>query len=263
MRKNKIAPYLAAVAALSALLITHGCGGPQGKLQAAAGAENGGKYKEAAALYAALVLETAPSHRLPEAQKSKVVQPALWQGEMEKYVKWLTEPPAPFGGMLKNALEGLERCAPRAEADNSANVSPPKPIDSLPAFTTLWNTAFNPPPPNTPNNIDWDAIVKNAYNKKFSILQILAPINYTYEVNIVSRKTSRRIIFTQYPSSPDEKSVISVPLPEGEYTVIVKSSVDFQRGQYWNSEYTALPTLTVGGEPSVINMSLKTTVNRK
>ncbi len=257
MRRNKIVAF---ATAMLALLAASGCGNTQSKLQSAAGAENSGKYKEAAALYAALVLEYAPSHRLPEAQKGKVVQPALWQGEIEKYVKWLTEPSAPFGGTLKNALEGLERCAPRAEADNSATAAPPKPIDSLPAFVTLWNTAFNPPPPGT---IDWDAIFKNAYSKKFSILQITAPINYTYEINIVSRKTSRRIIFTQYPSTPDEKSQISIPLPEGEYTVIVKSSVDFQKGQYWNSEYTALPTLTVGAEPSIINMSLKTTVNRK
>ncbi|MDR2693629.1 MAG: hypothetical protein LBB74_05375 [Chitinispirillales bacterium] len=259
MRKNRIAVYAAAIA-LFALLAASGCGNPQGKLQSAAGAENSGKYREAAALYAALVLETAPAHRLPEAQKGKVVQPALWQGEIEKYVKWLTEPAAPFGGTLKNALEGLERCAPRAEADNSANTSPAKPIDSLPAFAAQWNTAFNPPPPNT---IDWDAVVKNAYGKNFSILRVSAPINYTYEVNIVSRKTSRRIVFTLYPATPDEKSQILAPLPEGEYTVIVKSSVDFQKGQYWNSEYTALPTLTVGAAPSIINMSLKTTVNRK
>jgi len=254
MRKNKIVICLTA---LSALLTAFGCGGPQGKLNAAKAAENSGKYKEAAGLYAALVLETAPSHRLPEAQKGKVVQPALWQGEIEKYVKWLTEPDAPFGGTLKTALEGLDNCAARIESDNSANIQQPKPLDSLPAFAALWNKAFNPPQAGT---IDWDAIVKNAFGKKFSIVQVSAPVNYTYEVNIVSRKTSRRIIFTQYPSTPDEKSQILVPLPDGDYTVIVKSSVDFQQGQHWTSDYTAFPVFSIGSTPGVIGMDLKTRV---
>jgi len=254
MRKNKIIAY---ATALFALLAASGCGGAQGKLDSAKSAENSGKYREAAALYAEIALKTAPAHTLPDAQKGKIVQPALWQGEIEKYMTWLTDASAPFGGTLKTALEGLDRCAPQFEADNSALTHEPKSLDSLPAFTAQWNTAFNPPPPNT---IDWETIVKKAFNQKFSILQLSAPINYTYEVNIVSRKTSRRITFTLYPATPDVKSQILAPLPQGEYTVIVKSSVDFQKGQYWNSDYTTFPVITVTGTPSLIAMDLKTRV---
>jgi hypothetical protein len=254
MRKNKIARCAAVTAAMLALLAASGCGNPQDKLKSAAAAENGGKYREAAALYAALAIEAAPAHKLPDAQKGKVVQPALWQGELEKYVKWLTEPAAPHGGTLKSALDGLDRCATRFEADNTAHSPQRKPLDTLPAFVAQWNTAFNPPPPNI---IDWEAIVKNAFNKKFSILQLSAPMNYTYDASIVSRKTSRRIIFTLYAENK-----ILVPLPQGEYTMLVKSTVEFQKGQHWVSEYTAFP-ITVDGTPSLISMDLKTKVARK
>jgi len=257
MRKNKIVTYAATVAALSALLAVSGCGGAQDKLNSAKTAENNGRYQEAAALYAALAIKTAPAYQLPEAQKGKIVQPALWQGEIEKYMAWLTEPAAPFGGTIKTALEGLDRCAQRSEADNTAHTSEPKSIDTLPAFTAQWNTAFNPPPPGT---VDWDTVVKSAFNKKFSILRLSAPLNYTYDVNIISRKTSRRINFTLYPATPDTKSQILAPLPQGEYTLIVKSSVDFQKGQYWTSEYTAFPVVAVSETPSIIPIDLRTKV---
>jgi len=256
MRKAGTALYAAAICALSAAL---GCGGgQQNKLESAKAAEGGGKHREAAALYAALALEAAPAHKLPDAQKGKIMQPALWQGEIEKYTAWLTDP-APAGGMLKTALDGLDRCAPRFESDNTAQTAQPKPLDSLPAFAAKWNEAFNPPPP---NSIDWDAVVKNAFNKNFSMLQLSAPVNYAYDVNIVSRKTSRRINFTLYPATPDSKSRIVAPLPEGEYTLIIKSSVEFQKGQRWTSDYTAFP-ITVGAAPTLIGMDLKTKVNRK
>jgi len=259
MRKDRTTLYFIALSALTALTAVLGCGGPQGKLDAAKGAENGGKYGEAAALYAALAIESAPAHRLADAQKGKIMQPALWQAEIEKYMAWLTDP-APLGGTLKTALDGLDRCTPRFEADNTAHTAQPKPLDSLNAFAARWNTAFNPPPPNT---IDWDAIVKNAFNKNFSMLQLSAPINYTYDVNIISRKTSRRINFTLYPATLDTKSQIIAPLPEGEYTLIVKSSVEFQKGQHWESDYTGFPVITVNDTPMVIAIDLRTRVAGK
>ncbi len=257
MYKLKIA-VLAVVAVAVVLLTGLGCGNSRDKLVSAAAAETNGKPREAAALYAAFALETAPAHKLPDAQKGKIMQPALWRGEIEKYMAWLTEP-APTNGSLKNALDGLERCVTRFESDNTAQAAQPKPLDSLPAFTTRWNAAFNPPPP---NSIDWDAVVKNAFNKNFSMLQLSAPITYTYDINIISRKTSRRINFTLYPATPDTKSQITAPLPEGEYTLIISSSVDFQKGQHWTSEYAAFP-ITITATPTLITMDLKTKVIRK
>jgi len=260
MRQNKIITSVAAVAAIFVVFAVLKCGNPQGKLNSAKAAENSGKYREAAALYAALALEDAPSHKLPDAQKGKIIQPPLWQGEIEKYMAWLTESSAASGVTFKSALEGLDRCAPRFESDNTAHAKEPKTLDSLPAFATQWNTAFNPPPPGT---IDWESIVKNAFDKKFSILQLAAPVNYTYEVNVVNRKTSRRITFTLYPATPDTKSQILAPLPEGEYTIIVRSTVDFNKDQHWVSDYTAFPTVTVDQNPSLIAMDLRTKVVRK
>jgi hypothetical protein len=243
--------------ATAAVLAVLGCGNPQEKLNSATGAENGGNYREAAALYAAVALNAAPALKLPEAQKGKVMQPKLWQGEIEKYIKWLTEPAAlttTAAATFRSALDGLDRCSPRFENDNTAHAAKAKRLDSLPAFAERWNAAFNPPPPGV---IDWDAVVKSAFNKKFSILQLSAPVSYSYETSIVSRKTSRMVTFTLF-----SENKMLVPLPEGEYTIIVKSSVDFQQGQRWVSEYTALP-VAVGGAPELIHMDFKTKVVRK
>jgi hypothetical protein len=245
----------AAIAA--AILAVFGCGNPQEKLNLATGAENGGNYREAASLYAAIALNASPALKLPEAQKGKVMQPKLWQSEIEKYIKGLTVPTAlatTAAVAFRGALDGLDRCSPRFETDNTAHIAQTRRLDSLSAFTELWNAAFNPPPPGA---IDWDAVVKSAFNKKFSILQLSAPISYSYEVSIVSRKTSRMVTLTLFAENK-----MLVPLPEGEYTMLVKSSVDFQQGQRWVSEYTALP-VAVGGAPELIPMDLKTKVARK
>ena len=253
MRKTVSAAAIPAL--IAALLALSGCGGAQGKMDSAKAAENSGNFGEATAAYAALALEAAPAQKLLEAQRGKILQPSLWLGEIDKYVKWLTEPAAPKGNTLKEALDGLERCAPRLERDNTARTAQAKTIDTLPAFTAQWNAAFNPPPL---GGAEWDGAVLQAMNKKFSILQLSAAASYVYDVNIVSRKTSRRITFTLYPESS-----ISVPLPPGDYSMMVKSSVDFpQGGGHWSSGYTVFP-ISIDQTPSLVAMDLKTKVTRK
>jgi hypothetical protein len=183
-----------------------------------------------------------------------VIDPSLWQREIEKYTKWLTEAAPPKDNALRDALAGLDRASPRFESDNSANIAPGKPFDSLPAFTTLWNQAFNPPPPGA---IDWDGIVARAWGGKFSVARFSSPMNYVYEVSVLSRKTWHRVSFTLY----SESSVL-VPLPPAEYTVIVRSLIEQQKGQRWTSEYTAF-SLSVTDEPSLIAMDFKTRVARR
>jgi hypothetical protein len=247
-------PIFVTVVCVLAFSLAAGCANPESKLKAAAGAENSGDYRQAAELFAALALESAPALRLPEAQKGKVMQPPLWQSEMDKYMKWLIEPAPQKTNVLRDALDGFNRCAPRFEQDNTAHTAPAKPLDSLPAFTQQWNLAFNPPPPGT---IDWNAIVQQAEGKKFSVLRLSAGQSYTYEINVVSRKTWRRVGFTLYPESQ-----LYVPLPPADYVIIVRSSVDFQQGQHWLSDFSAI-NLSVTGEPSLIAMDLRTKVTKK
>ncbi|MDR0330724.1 MAG: hypothetical protein LBH93_03325 [Chitinispirillales bacterium] len=253
MRKTVSAAAVTAL--LAALFAFSGCGGAQGKMDSAALAENSGNFSEASAMYAALALEAAPAHKLPEAQRGKILQLQLWLNEVDKYVKWLTEPAIPKGNTLKEALNGLDRCAPRLEPDNTARTARALPIDTLPAFTAQWNAAFNPPPL---GGIEWEGAVLQAMNKKFSVLQLSAAASYVYDISIISRKTSRRVTFTLYPESK-----ISIPLPPGDYSMIAKSSVDFpQGGGHWSSGYTAFP-ISMNQTPSLVAMDMKTKVARK
>ena len=253
LMRHPVPIFAAAVCAL-ALSLAAGCANPEGKLKAAVGAENSGDYRQAAGLFAALALESAPALRLPEAQKGKVMQPHLWQSEMDKYMKWLIEPAPQKTNVLRDALDGLNRCVARFEPDNTAHTPPAKTLDSLPAFTQQWNLAFNPPPPGT---IDWNAIVQQAEGKKFSVLRLSAGQSYTYEISVVSRKTWRRVGFTLY-----HESQLYVPLPPADYVIIVRSSVDFQQGQRWLSTFSAI-TLNVTDEPSLIAIDLRTKVAKK
>jgi hypothetical protein len=239
---------------LAALMFLAGCGKSQAKLQSAAAAEQSGDYRQAANLFAAAALEAAPTIRLHEAQKGQALQPSVWQSEIEKYMKWLAEPSGASGAALGEALGGLARCVEKFEADNTAHTPPLRPLDTLPAFAREWNHAFNPPPP---GNIDWDALVKSAYDKKFSILRLTSPMKYVYDVSIVSRKNMRRVNFTLY-----SESSLYVPLPPADYVMVVKSTVEFQKGEYWSSAYTAF-NISVGGEPALIPMDMKTKVSRK
>jgi len=245
----------AILVSISAIMFSAGCANPDGKMKAAVGAENSGDYRKAAGLFAALALESAPALHLPEAQKGKVMQPRLWQGEMEKYMDWLAGPAPQTTGILVSSLDGFARCAPRFEQDNTAHTQPAKPLDSLPAFTQQWNLAFNPP--QQQGVIDWDAVVRQAADKNFSVLRLSSAPTYTYEVSVVSRRTWRRVSFTLYPESQ-----LYVPLPPAEYVIIVKSSVDFQKGQSWFSEFSAI-NLGVTDAKSLIAMDLKTKIVKK
>ncbi|MDR2578129.1 MAG: hypothetical protein LBC70_04870 [Chitinispirillales bacterium] len=237
-----------------ALIFAAGCGNQQSRLNEAAAAENSGNHREAATLFTAAALRLSPSLRLQEAQKGKVADPSNWLREIEKYKRWLTDPAAQRDNSLGNALDGLVRCAERIESENIINFAEPAPFDSLPAFTTHWNQAFNPPPAGT---IDWNGLVSRAYGQKFSILRVTSPQNYTYEISIVSRKTSRRVNLTLFPESN-----VNVPLPPAEYIIILRSMVEFQQGQRWTSEYASF-NLSVTDEPSLIAANLRTWLPRR
>lgn len=243
-----------ALAVLAALTLC-GCNGSQGKLQAAKEAENTGDHRKAANIYAALALEIAPTYRLMEAQKGKVIPPATWIAEADKYMAWLTGAAAPRNDAFRDALDGLARSAAKFESDNNANIAPPKSIDSLNAFAAQWNNAFNPPPSAGPD--DWNAVIRRAHEKNFSVLRLSSPKSYVYEVSIVSRKNAHRVNFTLF-----SESQVFAPLPPGDYSVILRCTVEFQKGTTWTSDYTVF-NVTMTDSRALTAMDLKTKVARR
>jgi len=244
-----------ALTVLTALALTAGCSNPQGKLQNAKGAESAGNHREAANIYAALALELTPTLKLHEAQKGKMLPPARWISEVEKYIAWFSDAAATRDLTFREALDGLTRSAERFESDNSANIATPGQLDSLNAFAQQWNNAFNPPTSGGPD--DWNAVIRRAHEQKYSILRFASPQNYVYDISVVSRKNARRVNFTLY-----SESQIFVPLPPGDYSVIIKSSVEFQKGKSWFSDFSVF-NVTMTDQQSLTAMDLRTRVARR
>jgi hypothetical protein len=246
---------LTVLTAAIVLIFTAGCGNPQAKLQNAKEAEKAGDHRKAANLYAALAFDLSPSIRLHEPQKGKMLPLARWISEVDKYIAWLTDNAAARDNAFREALDGLTRCAEKVEKDNNANIAATISLDSLNAFALEWNKAFNPPPTSGPD--DWNAVVRRAHGHKFSVLRFASPKNYVYEISAVSRRNARRVNFTLY-----SESQVFVPLPPGDYSVVVRSTVEFQKGKSWTSDYTVF-NLTMPDPPVLMTMDMRTRVARR
>jgi hypothetical protein len=239
---------------LALLVFSSGCKNPQTRLRDAKAAENTGDHRQAANLYGALVLRTSHTLRLHEASKGKMLPSARWLGEINKYIAWLTETAAPRNDVFREALDGLARAAERFDADNTASAPVTQPLETLPAFTREWNNAFNPPPT---GETEWTELVGGAFNQNFSVLRIGSPRSYVYDISVVSRKNARRVNFTLF-----SESHLHIPLPPGEYAVVLRSNVSFQQGKMWISDFT-LFDISVPNTPSLISMDLRTSVARR
>ena len=241
-----------ATAALIAGFALIGCGDPSKKLTAAYQAEKSGDIANAVKIYIAIGRNAVNTLKFPNSKQGNVISPAVWKDEVEKYLNGISERKP--NNSIGAALDGLERCMGLRENDNSAQIHPPKPLDEN-AFGEMFNKIFVPPPAG--GSTEWSGIVTFAKQKNFSVLQISSPVSYTYDVSVVSRSASRRIDFTLYPESK-----LQIPLPPGDYSVIVKSNVTFQKGQYWTSDFSTF-SVNIPAEPSLVAMNLRTKVARK
>jgi len=246
---------LAVIMATAVLLAATGCSNPQSKLQTAKEAENSGDHRKAANIYAATALDLSPAIRLHEAQKGKMLPLARWISEVDKYMAWLTENAAPRDNSFREALDGLTRNTEKFESDNTATITTTKNLDSLNAFAPEWNKAFNPPPSGGPD--DWNAVIRRAHEHKFSIIRFASPRDYVYEISIVSRRNARRVNFTLY-----SETEVFVPLTPGDYSVVMRSTVEFQKGKSWTSDYNVF-NLTMPDPPVMMNMEMRTRVARR
>jgi len=223
------------------------------KIQAANQAEKNGEISKAVKTYTAAVRGVTTALKFPNSKQGKVIAPATWKNEVEKYLNGISERSAKLNNSITAALAGLERCMELMENDNTAQIHPPKPFEEN-AFSEMFNKIFIPP---SAGSTEWSSIVNFANQKNFSVLQISSPISYTYEVNIVNRSSSRRIDLTLF-----SESKLQIPLPPGDYSVIVKSSVTFQQGQYWTSDFSIF-SINIPKEPSLVAMDLRTKVARR
>jgi len=216
--------------------------------------EKSGDIAKAVRMYTAVARRAASAIKFPDSKQGKVIAPARWQDLVERYLNSMSEPGTKPNNSLTAALDGLGRCMElRENDDNSAQIHPPRPLDEN-SFTDLFNKIFVPPPA---GSTEWGGIAASAFKKNFSVLQISSPVNYTYKGSVINRSTSRRIDFTLYP-----ESVLQIPLTAGDYSVVARSSVTFQKGKVWNSEFTAF-TVSIPSQPSLVAMDLRTRAARR
>jgi hypothetical protein len=239
--------------ALTVSFALTGCADSSKKLQAAYEAEKSGDIAKAVKIYNAVGRNAAPTLRFPDSKQGKVIAPEAWKDNVEKYLKGISEASAKPDNSIAAALAGLERCMELRENDNSAQIHPPKSLDEK-AFSGQFNKVFPSPPA---GSTEWSSLATFANQKNFSILQISSPVSFTYKISVVSRQASRRIDFTLYPESR-----LVIPLPPGDYSVIVKSSVTFQKGKYWTSDFSTF-SVNIPAQPSLVAMNLRTRVARK
>jgi len=230
-----------------------GCTDSAKKVEEAFQAEKSGDITGAVNIYTGVVRRAAPALKFPESQQGKVLAPATWKDIVEKYLNGISEKSAKPDNSFAAALKGLERCMELKENDNTAQIHPPKSLDEK-SFNELFNKIFVPPPAGLP---EWGDLVTFAGQNNFSVLQISSPASYVYKVSVISHRASKRIDLTLY-----SESKLEIPLPPGDYSVIVKSTVTFQKDKYWTSEYTAF-SVTMPAEPSLVAMNLRTRVVRK
>ncbi|MFP4163414.1 MAG: hypothetical protein ACLFVE_05495 [Chitinispirillaceae bacterium] len=239
--------------AVSVVCFLWACSSPGNRVDKAFTEERSGNYAEAFEIYASVSRDVTPAMKLPNTQKGKVLHPSVWMNEIEKYIKWVSQPVKDPSTALPAAMLGLERCEGEIEFENTFRSRRNNQLKSS-QFKTYWNKAFTAPPP---GSADWDGLLIKAREENFSIFSVSSKKNYFYDFSIISSSTSRRIDFSLYPESKR-----FIPLPPGEYMLLCRSSVDFQKGQRWESGFSVY-SFSVPAESKLISLKVRTSIPRQ
>ncbi len=225
-----------------------------GNLKKANQAELVGNYVEALPIFTEALLKSAPSAEIPDAYRSKFVDPILWKKEIEKHIVWLHSPAEKLDKNFKLSLEGVERCASKVHTENSLIKIKTKTY-SADQFGPDWKAIFFDPMVQV--DPAYTSILDKNYNDNFSIFTVTAPKNYTYNINLINRTTGKKISFNLFPES--SRSVLVTP---GDYLFICRSTITFQTNQIWYSRYSVVP-LNFPQQASKITAELRTSVAKE
>ena len=223
-------------------------------LKKAKEAEITGKLQDAFTLYVSSLLQVTPSMKVPDVNRSKILNSELWRKEIEKYVIWISTPAKKPSNDLQTILDGIKRCSEHARSDNSLAALSVRSL-STDQYISEWNNLFFAPtvridPSHT-------TLASGNHVNNVSIIKLASLKNYSYELNLVNKHSGRRTEVFLYP----ESSTFLLAAP-GEYLLICQSAVTFPSGELWKSPFTAMP-LSIPENASFIGGELRTSVNRK
>ncbi|MDO5577218.1 MAG: hypothetical protein Q4F84_09070 [Fibrobacter sp.] len=248
MKNKSLAIILTAVLALGMI----SCNKPAA-LKKAIETENSGNLLQALSIYAQALVEIAPKHKFPEINRSKIVEPAAWKKIIEQYFSSINSS-GTIGSNVQECFSGIERCMKAQNPVNSLTKVSVTPLTEE-QYGAEWNKAFFVPTVSPDQS--FKPLVSGNYIKKVSAINLTSSRNYSYDLNLVNKKTGKITSFQLYP----ESSIRIVATP-GEYLLICRTTVTFATGEIWRSTFEIIP-LTVPEEVSLISGDLKTDVYRQ
>jgi hypothetical protein len=249
MRNNIIISVVVIAAAIAGLLMFRAYHSSK-PLNEARQCELSGDLQQALSQYAGIVFNRIPTLKIPDINESKYLAPDLLKKDVASYFAWLSIPAARTDNEVSAALGGIGRLESRCRGDNGIFNTKIQPLTSE-KYREEWNRTFFAP--NVKIDQSHAALAEGNYIRKFSLLVIKSGQSYTYEINCINPATMRGIKATLLP----ENSVRLYAVP-GEHLLLCRSSVTFESGEIWYSQYTPI-RLTIPTEPSLVSVDLRTT----
>jgi len=204
-------------------------------------------------MYAQALIEIAPGQKFPDINRSKIVEQSAWKKIIEQYISWLSSD-MNAKNIIRECFEGIERCINAQNPVNSLGKIEFKELSEDQYIPEWYNSFFAP---NITPDPSFKPLASGNYQKNISVINFSSSKNYTYELNLINRKTAKSTGFQLYPES--NIRIIAIP---GEYLFVCRSTVTFPSGEIWKSPFEIIP-LTVPENASLITGDLRTRVYRQ
>jgi hypothetical protein len=235
-------------------IITVFCSKTSDLLQKAKASESTGNMGEAYTHYTQALLEGSPSGKIPDFNRSKFLEPALWKKEVEKYILWVTTGTGRKSANINSIIEGIKRCAHSTSSVNTLFNLKDKELTSE-EYLNLWNKTFFAP--NVPVNPDHAGLASGNYIRKLSFITIKGTKNYTYEGALVNEETGCSTGFILYAEGN-----VTFLAPPGKHILVYRSTAEFPDRKVWRSPYSTVD-LDIPEKASLVTAELRTSVSRK
>lgn len=217
-------------------------------------AEHDGQLQKAYDLYSEALIEICPSLKIPNRNKSKVVNMTVWKKDLTKYVEWLCLP-AQVPEHFPQVLQAINKYKSTYSRSESSIVNLTEKALNENQFISEWKGAFFAPA------AQFDSahlqLASGTHFRNLSFLKLSADKGFTYEINLINLSSGKQTIFTIY--SEGNTSVLAYP---GDYLILCKSKVSFSSSEIWRSSNSVIP-ITIPQKASLITGVLITKVSRE
>jgi hypothetical protein len=229
---------------------------PKSPLREAEAAERRGEYQKAIDYYVEALHEAAQSMKLPDKNRSKIVDKQQWYAEVGEYLAWASAPAAAPPADVSKIVVAMSRCTSFVEKNQLTT------DDSVAVYTDTteyrmhddWRHAFFPAGVTVEGN--HEALVKKARETGISIMRISSMRSYKYEGSLLDLSSWKLTDFELYPEDD-----VSFLVKGGKYLLICSSEVEFPDGTIWRSPQNILQIETPDTS-SLKSFVLKTRVKR-